>query len=106
LIVAKPAVGSDPQAAVAAGHQALNETRRKTVRVMARIGGEMDAVESRQTFLGSEPEIAVRGLRHGLDGVLRQAGLAGPGSLHVLRDGLGRVEGERTLRGHNRHREN
>ena len=55
---------------------------------------EAHAVETDQAFLRAQPEIAVASLEDRRDGVLREARIAGPHVVAVLRQGHRRIEAE------------
>ena len=78
------AVGADPQTAVATGQQAKDAVLTKGRRILMCKQMEARAVKAQQPAAGAYPKIAVRGLREGLHGFLRQTVLRLPGSNGVV----------------------
>src|ERR1019366_6375947 len=66
---------------------------------------ELIAVEARHPLVGAQPQVAVRGLRDGADGVLRQAALLRPYGARILCQALARIERERAGRQPGRQRQ-
>ena len=90
--VDEAAHGADPERAVAGGEQRLHPVVRERRRVARVENREADAVEAHEAFLRPEPEVSVAGLGDGGDRVLRQARVARPRVVPVLRGGDRRID--------------
>ena len=89
----KRAARADPQAAVASRRKGLNEVvfQRAVIEVVK--DGDAHSIVAAEAFLGSEPDIAITGLRYGRHRILGKAVLDGNAGLDVLRNLLWRFEG-------------
>ena len=85
-------VGADIQAAVARDAQGGDVVHPELGCIADIEDAEGGAVEADKSFDGPEPEIAIGGLRNGLDSVLRQPVPLGPGTVGVMRDLARRIE--------------
>ena len=92
VLIAGQAVGrADPQSAVGAGGEGGNRiTRQITVAFVK--DDELVAVEPREPFIGSEPEVSVSRLGDGTDGVLWQPLFLRPGGSRVLCELFPRIQ--------------
>ena len=90
-ILGQPVGRSDPQRAIRRGRQRGDGIGRQIALGLVEYR-EFVAVEARQALVGSQPEVAVGGLRDGADGVLRQPVLLGPRPARILREALAGIE--------------
>ena len=88
-------IGGDPEPVLRVHVQVVDPDAAQARRVLGVVGGEADAVETREPRLGADPQVTLAVLGDGHRADLRQALLDAPGVADVVVEGLVRVERRR-----------
>ncbi len=92
-ILGQTVLRSNPERTIVGRGQGRNGIVRQVAVALAE-DHELVAIETRQAFIGAQPEIAVFGLRDGADRILRQPAFLRPESSRILGKAFARVQGQ------------
>src|SRR5687768_5880132 len=88
--------GADPKCTLPISQQGANVVALDLWRILFIENSKSYAVEASQTLLSADPDVTIRGLCNGVNGVLRQAILGKPHLMAKLGKFSLRIKGERT----------